>query len=439
MMSSMAPPDDTAPGPVLDAGRTPQQDAQGARKAADPSGLPWSATDWTARGTLSEPAARVRAASSRDVLPETLEPLLTDPDVTVRAALAVNPALPLPLADQLAQDPDARVRALLARRLASMLPTLAAPECARLLDQAMEALTRLAQDEVARVRAAISEIVHDMPQAPRTLILRLVADTDMSVAEPVIRLSPLLTADDLLSLLATPPSPLTATAIARRPGVSGAVADAIAGSGDAGAILALLRNPSAVIRESTLDSLVDQAAQHVAWHRPLVHRPELSSRAARALSQIVSGQLLSELARRGGLEAELVQELQARLNAHLGQSQPEAWAGSAQDPVNTMRVTEERLLDCARHGDVRACTALLAAAAKVPPSVVDRAAMLRSTKGLVSLVWKAGLSMRVAAPLQMLLARLAPDAVLLPLDGNAFPLCAEEMRWQIDFLTRMGR
>jgi hypothetical protein len=97
------------------------------------------------------------------------------------------------------------------------------------------------------------------------------------------------------------------------------------------------------------------------------------------------------------------------------------------------------LLDCARHGDVRGCTALLSAAAKVPPAVIDRAAMLRSTKGLVSLVWKAGLSMRVAVPLQMLLARLAPDAVLLPLDGSAFPLSADEMRWQIDFLTRMGR
>jgi uncharacterized protein (DUF2336 family) len=395
--------------------------------------------DRSARGTLTQAEIRVRAASSRDGLPETLAPLLTDPDVTVRAALAVNPALPLPLAGQLADDPDARVRTLLARRLASVLPTLAGPECARLLDQAMESLTRLAQDEVALVRAAIAEIVQDMPQAPRALILRLVADTDMSVAEPVIRLSPLLTADDLLSLLAAPPSPLTATAIARRPGLNGAVADAIAQSGDPKAILALLRNPSAAIRESTLDSLADQAAPHVAWHQPLVHRPELSARAARALAQFVSVQLLEELARRGGLEPELVQVLQARLTAHLAQRQTEVPTRSSQDTANAARVTEERLLDCARHGDVRACTAVLAAAAKVPPSVVDRAAMLRSTKGLVSLIWKAGLSMRVATPLQILLARLAPDAVLLPLEGDAFPLSIEEMRWQLDFLTRMGR
>ncbi len=396
-------------------------------------------TDWTARGTLSASAARVRAASSRDGSAETLGPLLQDPDVTVRAALAVNPALPLPLARQLAHDPDERVRALLARRLASLLPTLAAPDCQRLLDQALDALHRLANDEVTRVRAAIAEIVQDMPQAPRPLILRLVADTEMSVAEPVIRLSPLLTADDLLSLLAAPPSPLTATAIARRPRLSREVADAIAETGDPNAILALLRNPSAAIREATLDGLAEGAAHHVAWHRPLVHRPELSDRAARALAQFVSTQLLAELAQRGGLELELVQDLQTRLAQHLAQRHQDPVGGSPMDPANAVRITEERLLDCARHGDARTCTALLAAAAKVPTAVVDRAAMLRSTKGLVSLVWKAGLSMRPAPQLQMLLARLPPDAVLLPLDGDAFPLSADEMRWQIDFLTRMGK
>jgi uncharacterized protein (DUF2336 family) len=398
-----------------------------------------AAMDWTARGTLSETAARVRTASSRDGSAATLGPLLADPEVTVRAALAVNPALPLPLAGELARDPDERVRALLARRLASLLPALAAPECTRLFDQAMDALIRLANDEVTRVRAAITEMVQDMAQAPRALILRLVADTEMSVAEPVIRLSPLLTADDLLALLATPPSPLTVTAIARRRGLDGEVADAVAASGDPAAILAMLRNPSAAIRESTLDSLVAQATQHVAWHRPLVQRPDLSARAARALSQFVSAQLLAELAQRGGLEPELVQELQARLKARLEEAHPQQAAARATPELTAMRVTEERLLDCARHGDVRACTALLAAAAKVPTPVVDRAAMLRSAKGLISLVWRAGLSMRVAVPLQMLLARLSPDMVLLPLEGDTFPLSAEEMRWQIDFLTRMGR
>lgn len=84
-------------------------------------------------------------------------------------------------------------------------------------------------------------------------------------------------------------------------------------------------------------------------------------------------------------------------------------------------------------------TALIAVAADVPASVVDRAATLRSAKGLVSLVWKAGFSMRTAGPLQTLLARLAPETVLRATPSGGFPLAVEEMRWQIDFLTRMGR
>ena len=78
-------------------------------------------------------------------------------------------------------------------------------------------------------------------------------------------------------------------------------------------------------------------------------------------------------------------------------------------------------------------------AAGVPASVVERAATLRSAKALVSLVWRAGFSMQVAGPLQTLLARTPPGAVLRGGPGGAFPLAIEEMRWQIDFLMRMGR
>ena len=92
-----------------------------------------------------------------------------------------------------------------------------------------------------------------------------------------------------------------------------------------------------------------------------------------------------------------------------------------------------------RRGEARYAEALLAVAAGTPLSVVERASSLRSAKGMVSLVWKAGLTMRAAVALQMLLARLAPDAVLRSGPSGGFPLGVEEMRWQLDFLGRMGR
>ena len=102
-------------------------------------------------------------------------------------------------------------------------------------------------------------------------------------------------------------------------------------------------------------------------------------------------------------------------------------------------IREAALLAAACRGEARYAAALLAVAVGVPVSVVDRASSLRSAKGMVSLVWKAGFTMRAAVALQTLLARLAPDAVLTAGPADSFPLAIEEMRWQLDFLSRMGR
>src|SRR5262249_1937842 len=100
---------------------------------------------------------------------------------------------------------------------------------------------------------------------------------------------------------------------------------------------------------------------------------------------------------------------------------------------------EAKLLEAARRGEIRYAASLLAVAAGLPVSVVGRASTLRSAKGKGSLVWKPGFPMGAAVALQTLLARLAPDDVLRPGPADKFPLAVEEMRWQLDFLARMGR
>jgi uncharacterized protein (DUF2336 family) len=370
-----------------------------------------------------------------------------DGRVTVRAALAINPAAPCDLHDLLAEDADQRVRILLARKLAQFIPELQAPEREQFGERVLATLAGLVEDEAVRVRAVIADVVKEMPEAPRELILRLAHDSAMLVSEPVIRLSPLLNVRDLLALLANPPAAQTATAVARRPGLCEAVADAIAASADNAAIAALLSNQSAAIREATLDALVARAANHEDWHDPLVHRPKLTARAARALSEIVTTHLLEVLASRGDLESGVTAELRRRLAKRSEQAAParpaDATIDDAMAAAHAMdlkgELDERSVLAAAQRGDVLACTAMLAVAAGVPGSVVQRAATLRSAKGLVSLVWTAGFSMRAALGLQMLIARLAPNAVLRPTPSGEFPLAADEMRWQLDVLKRMAR
>ena len=343
---------------------------------------------------------------------------------------------------------DERVRILLARKLAALVPTLSAPDQARLSRETWDTLKALVADETARVRAVIADAVKELPDAPRELIRRLAQDTETSVCEPVIRLSPLLATEDLVALVTMAPAAGTVLAVARRGDLEPPVSDAIAATADAAAIRALLANRSAQIREATLDALVARSVDHPDWHEPLVRRPSLPPRAARMLSEIVATHLLAELAARADLPPALAEELRRRVAARVAPGAPEtaaptdmtAEAALAQAHAVAARgeLVEETLLAAARQGDARYSAALLAVAAGTPVSVVDRASSLRSAKGMVSLVWKAGFTMRAAVALQTLLARLAPDAVLTAGPGGGFPLAIEEMRWQLEFLARMG-
>jgi len=200
--------------------------------------------------------------------------------------------------------------------------------------------------------------------------------------------------------------------------------------------------------------------------------------------------LLEELASRSDLAPAVIADLRARLTARLGQpprgnmpatmpvnspanppadpattdvltatrtgteieaSEPsDAWAptviltrtaamAEARERAAIDRLAEADLLGVAGRGDARLASAMLAVAADVPLAVVEHATILRSAKGVVSLVWKAGFSMRVAVPLQRLLARTEPGSLLTADRGGGFPLAIEEMRWQIQFLSRGAR
>jgi uncharacterized protein (DUF2336 family) len=393
---------------------------------------------------------RVRLGAGSTTQAEILLRLALDPSVTVRAALALNPTAPPAALSLLARDADERVRILIARKLAALAPSLSDTEQASLHQQTIEALGLLVRDEAIRVRAAIADVVKDMPNAPRELALRLAHDTEIKVSDPVIRLSPLLTQADLLALVAAPNAPALALAVARRPGLTEEVADALAASEDPETVRALLLNRSAQIREATLDALIARAADHTPWHAPLVRRPNLSARAAQALSCIVADTLLGELADRADLPQEVTTELRTRLAARLAQAAPrvgsanERSASSITETIDALaearsravagQLTEAELSATAGRGEAPLAAAMLAVAAGVPLTLVQRAATLRSAKGLVSLVWKAGFSMKLAVPLQTLLAALPPVAVIKPAADGTFPLAIEEMRWQIEFL-----
>ena len=99
---------------------------------------------------------------------------------------------------------------------------------------------------------------------------------------------------------------------------------------------------------------------------------------------------------------------------------------------------EPAFLDALRLGNHDAALALLSAAALVPRELVAATIGLRNQRGLVSLAWKAGYSMRSAVLLQSQLAGIAPNALLHATADGGCPLGRSEMVWQIGLLSRMS-
>ena len=97
---------------------------------------------------------------------------------------------------------------------------------------------------------------------------------------------------------------------------------------------------------------------------------------------------------------------------------------------------EPAFLDALRRGDHAVAMSLLAASALVPRELVAATVALRSQRGLVSLAWKAGYSMRAAVLLQSQLAGVAPDGLLCANADGGCPLGRGEMVWQIGMLSR---
>lgn len=398
-------------------------------------------------GTVEERAALARRS---DMAPELLFYLAADQEGVVRAAVAANDTTPAQANRLLADDADEQVRKALARKIAALAPTVDAESRDRLQRLTYETLQKLVEDAAVSVRAAIADVVKDMPDAPRDLILRLAHDVEIPVCGPVLEFSPLLTTEDLLGLIDQPPNPDALAAIARRPHLNETVSDAIAATASSPAIVALLRNGSAQIREATLDSLIAQAADHVEWHEPLVRRPKLSPRAARALSAIVADHLVRALAERPDLDQATVEFLRRQTVKQIAWRGPEIPTHRSDRPqpaeamAKAAELTTRGLLDdttllaAATRGEARLVAAMLARAASVPLAVVDRAATLRSAKGLVSLCWKGGFSPKVLEPVQALLGRLPPSGMLVAVD-DGWPLSEDEMRWQLAFLMRESR
>lgn len=398
-----------------------------------------------------DPEIRRRLAARPDIVPEILYFLAEDPDESVRREIAANSAAPARANLLLARDADDTVRSGLAGKIARLAPGLTAEEQDRLRRTTYEALQLLARDQVTRVRQILAEALKDVANAPPEVIRRLARDAELAVSMPVLEFSPVLTDEDLLEIIHARPASGALSAISRRTEVPHRVADAIADTDDAPAIAVLLANPSAQIREETLDRLIERAPQHEEWHAPLVHRPQLPARAASRLAHFVAENLVQTLQQRRDLDPETAAAVAAAVRKRLNErGPPEIRQNPKADhnvdkPMEVARkmhdsglLDEAMLANALSSNDRDFVMAGLAVRADMALDLVHKIVVTQSAKGVVSLAWKAGMSMPFAVQLQTKLARIPPSDVLGAKRGNGYPLVVEEMVWQLKFFASLS-
>ncbi len=419
---------------------------------------------------------RSSLAGRPDIPEEVLYFLAEDEASDVRREVAQNDRAPRHADLLLASDSDPSVRTDLATKLCRLVPGLDPETQEKLYQLTEQSLLILAWDQLLRVREILSEALCSVASAPQTVIECLARDATLSVAAPVLRSSPLLNDDLLLEIINSGPIRGALGAIADRDGLKAPLADAIFSAGDTAATARLLANPSAQIREETLDMIVAAAPPIPDWHDPLVRRPRLSGRVVRHIAGFVAANLLESLQRRTDLDQETLDEIAEIVEQRLDEPAPERtvdapvdgdpdWAD--RDPVSRRRapvdpdwadedavqetaadraqamlkagtLDESALADALAEGDRAFAIAAFAVKVELPESVLSRTIAMRNGKGIVALSWKAGFSMRFAVRAQIQLAGIAPDETVRPTDSGEYPMDRQELLWQLGFISGEG-
>tara|TARA_R110000868_G_scaffold43816_4_gene147017 strand:- start:196 stop:1476 length:1281 start_codon:yes stop_codon:yes gene_type:complete len=386
-------------------------------------------------------AAKRELAGRSDAPPEALYYLASDADASVRTLVAANPSTPLQADEGLGSDSVSDVRAELARKIARVVPGLTSGDVSSTRDRVLALLERLALDEVTRVRQIVAEEIKSCATVPKRLAVALARDAERVVCTPVLEYSPLLSDEDLIEIVATTQVQGALEAISKRRCIDGSLADAIVATLDIPAIAHLLTNPSAAIRDDTLDRIISDAASVEAWHLPLVMRPSLSLRAVRRIAIFVSRALIDELAMKADLDDETRVDLKARAQARIETDAervtptPGATMVSIHKAFKAGTLNDDLVAKAASLQQTAAVVLSLSLKAGVPQEAVTRALDAKSGKGIAALCWRAGLTMRTALAIEIFVANVPPEARILPRNGIDYPMDEKEMRWHLNYFA----
>lgn len=346
-------------------------------------------------------------------------------DIVVPARGADDPA-----------NPDADIRIALADRLVKLLPTIETEAHSELYGFAVQALTALAQDEVLKVRRALSTALRDYAKAPPAVVARLARDVEREIAEPILRHCIALEDSVLMDILSSHPEPWAIAAIAARPTVSEKVTDAVFKAGDIIGTTLMIGNRGAQMSRDTLQAIVDGARRHAEWQRPLALSPHLDVDLTRELTGFVSETILDVLKNRSDLDAATRLGVVSIVERRIAYTQNDRGAKTPAEKVDRFaregRLTPEMVYDALAWQERPFAVQAMAKMAGLPVETVERI-LGAGAKPIVALCWKAGFPARMCIDVQRLAGRVQPKDILYPKGGTEYPLTPDEIAWQLEF------
>ena len=190
----------------------------------------------------------------------------------------------------LAKDSSPLARAELTGAVVDILGRDLAPRERELVSDVMISLLRQAEKDL---RAAISERLAVLPESPLRVILHI-ANDDISVAEPVLKSSMVLSDLDLLYIIKSK-TPEYWQAIAMRPVLSDGVINVLADTKETGTVTALSENQNIRLTRHAFEVISGIGRESDDVARPLLMRPDVPEDLARKMYGYVGAELKTYL------------------------------------------------------------------------------------------------------------------------------------------------
>jgi len=304
---------------------------------------------------------------------------------------------------RLLAEPSASTRAEVAAKLGVHLDDADLTESERRL--AEDIVRRMSRDVEARVRQALAESVMLVSALPHDVAVTLAKDVE-TIALPVIRMSLVLTDDDLIDIVRGGDAERQ-TAVASRASVSDTVSGVVVEVASEQAVATLIRNPGATVSDTGMSRAVDRFPGSEQVSEAVVLRPGLSIAMVERMMAVVSDRLLNELATRHELPQETLSDLvlQSRERAVadlVGLADDGQLMQLVAQLARTGRMTPSLILRVLCTGDVAFLEATMAELADVP--LLNARTLIHDPGGIAALYGKAGLPMTLLPAVRVALA-----------------------------------